>query len=93
MKVNRVRDSFTQLEKSQMESINKLQEKVRLMKFDKSKDTARIRDLKYTLQNKKNSITEIIKEIEQIQKEGNYIKLNYIKNVLGIIARQGVDDE
>lgn len=40
MKFNRVSDSLTPLEKSQMESINKLQEKIRLMEFDKSKDNA-----------------------------------------------------
>ena len=93
MKVKRVGDSFTQLEKSQMESIKKLQDKINLLEFDKSKDKAIIRDLKYILSNKKNSINEVIKEIEQIQKKGNYIRLNYIIKVLGIIARQGVEDE
>lgn len=92
MKFNRVSDSLTPLEKSQMESINKLQEKIRLMEFDKSKDNAEIRELKDILHNKKNSINEVIKEINQIQKKGDYSRLNYIKNVLGIIARQGVEN-
>ena len=94
MKVSdRIGDSFTRLEKSQMEAIKRLQEKIELLEFDKSKDNTTIRELKYLLNNKKRSINEVIKEIEQIQKEGNYIRLNYIRKVLGIIARQGVDDE
>ena len=94
MKVSdRIGDSFTRLEKSQMESIKRLQEKIELLEFDKSKDKATIRELKCLLNNLKRSINEITKEIEQIQKEGNYIRLNYIRKVLGIIARQGVEDE
>lgn len=93
MKVKRVGDSFTPLEKSQMEIINKLQEKIRLMEFDKGKDNTEIRELKDILHNKKNSINEVIKEINQIQRNGDYSRLSYIKNFLGIIARQGVDDE
>lgn len=89
----RVGDSFTDLEKSQMETINKLQEKIELLEFDKSKDKAIIRELKYILNNKKKSINEVIKDIEDIQKKKDYIKLNFTKKVLGIIARQGVDDE
>lgn len=90
MKIDRVSDSLTPLEKSQMEKIDELQDKIRLMEFDKSQDNAIIRDLRYILINKKKSINEVIKEIEQIQKHGNYSKLNHIRNVLGIIARQGV---
>ena len=93
MKVNRVSNSFSVLEKSQMESIKKLQDKIHLLEFDASKDKATIKELKYILNNKKNSINTVVKEIEQIQKQGDYSKLSYIKNVLGIIARQGVDDE
>ena len=93
MKSKNERDILTDLEKNQMKRIDELQDKIRLMEFDKSQDNATIRDLKYILRNKKKSINEVITEIEKIQKEGNYIKLNYIKNVLGIIARQGVDDE
>lgn len=93
MKVKRVGDSFTPLEKSQMEIINKLQEKIRLMEFDKGKDNTEIRELKDILHNKKNSINEVIKEINQIQRNGDYSRLSYIKNFLEIIARQGVDDE
>jgi len=93
MKINRVGDSFTALEKSQMGVIDKLQDKIGLLEFDKSKNNTMIRELKYILNNKKRSINEIMKEIDEIQKTKDYQRLRYIKNVLGIIARQGVDDE
>lgn len=93
MKSKNERDILTDLEKNQMKRIDELQDKIRLMEFDKSQDNATIRDLKYILRNKKKSINEVITEIEQIQRKGDYSKLNHIRNVLGIIARQGVDDE
>ena len=93
MRVSNERDTFTDLEKNQMKKIDELQEKIRLIEFDKSKDREIIRDLKYTLRSKKNSINEVIKEIEQIQRKNDYTRLNHIRNVLGIIARQGVNNE
>lgn len=93
MKIDRLGDKFTSLEKSQMLTIEKLQEKIRILEFDKNKDKEIIRDLKYRISRNKNSINEMIKEIQQIQKKENYIRLNYIITVLGILARQGVNDE
>lgn len=93
MKVDRVGDSFSKLEKSQMGTINKLQDKIKLMEFDKAQDHSTIRELKSILLNKKHSINEVIKEIEKIQKNREYSRLGYIKRVLGIIARQGIEDE
>lgn len=92
MKSKNERDILTDLEKNQMKRIDELQDKIRLMEFDKSQDNATIRDLKYILRNKKKSINEVITEIEQIQRKGDYSKLNHIRNVLGIIARQGVEN-
>ena len=93
MKVDRVGDNFTRLEKSQMETINKLQDKIKLLEFDKAQDHATIRDLKALLISKQHSIREVIKEIEKIIKYKNYEKLFQIKKYLVIIERQGMDNE
>ena len=71
MKSKNERDILTDLEKNQMKRIDELQDKIRLMEFDKSQDNATIRDLKYILRNKKKSINEVITEIEQIQRKGD----------------------
>lgn len=93
MKVYRVGDGFSKLEKSQMETINKLQDKIKLMEFDKVQDHSTIRELKSIVLNKKHSINEVVKEIEKIQKNKQYSQLGYIKRILRIIARQGIEDE
>lgn len=93
MKVDRVGDNFTRLEKSQMATINKLQDKIKLLEFDKAQDHATIRDLKALLISKQHSIREVIKEIEKIIKYKNYEKIFQIKKVLVIIERQGMDNE
>jgi CRISPR/Cas system-associated protein Csx1 len=93
MKINRMGDNFTELEKKQMLRIDELQEKIKMYEFDKSADNAVIRDLKTILKNKKNSIKEVIKKINEIQKEEDYEKLNDIKKWLEIIQRQGETNE
>lgn len=93
MKINRMGDNFTELEKKQMLRIDELQEKIKMYEFDKSADNAVIRDLKTILKNKKNSIKEVIKKINEIQKEEDCEKLNDIKKWLEIIQRQGETDE
>ena len=53
MKINRMGDNFTELEKKQMLRIDELQEKIKLYEFDKSANNALIRDLKQVLRRKK----------------------------------------
>lgn len=93
MKINRMGDNFTELEKKQMIKIDELQEKIKLYEFDKSANNALIRDLKQVLRSKKNSIKEVINEIDKIQREKDYKKLTNIKKWLEIIHRQGETDE
>ena len=93
MKVNKMRDNFTPLEIKQREVIDELQEKIKLLEFDKSKNLGIIRDLKMSISNKKNSIYEVIKELEKIQSEANYSRLKYIIRILKIITRDGDEDE
>ena len=93
MKVVKIKDSFTELEKKQMVTINKLQEEIKLLEFDKAQNHATIRDLKTLLYSKQRSIKEIINEIEKIEKNQDYSRLLYIKKVLGIIERQGINNE
>ena len=93
MLVNRKGDNLTKLEKSQMETINKLQDKIKLYQFDKSSDNAVIRDLKKTIESKKRSIKEVINEIDKIIIEQDYSKLVNIKKWLQIIERQGETNE
>lgn len=87
MKVNRLGDKFTCLEKSQMLKIDELQEKIKLLEFDRSKDRAIIYELKSTILRNKKSINEVIKEIKEIQRQQNYSKLNYITKILEMASR------
>lgn len=93
MKINKIRDNFTPLEIKQREVIDELQEKIKLLEFDKSKNLGIIRDLKMSINNKKNSIYEVIKELEKIQSEANYSRLKYIIKILKIITKDGDEDE
>lgn len=89
----RIKSNFSDLEKIQMNKISELQEQIKLLQFDKSQDAAIIRDLKSLLVSKKKNIIEIIKELNAIEKNSDYERLDHIKSVLGIIAAKGMPHE
>lgn len=64
MKINRLSDKFTTLEKSQMLKIDELQEKIRLIEFDISKDREIISILKRKIDVRNRAITNAIKNIQ-----------------------------
>lgn len=92
MKVNRIGEGFSSLEKSQMKEIDRLQEQIRLFEFDRTKDRQKIRELQETLFRKRESIYNVIQELELMKKEKNYTRLLLMINSLKTIAREGYDE-
>lgn len=74
----RMRDNLSELEKKQMETISKLQDKIKLKEFDISKNHVQIDRLKRSLSDKKKVIKTIIKELEAMRKENNYNKISSV---------------
>ena len=64
MKINRLGDNFTNLEKIQMLKIDELQEKIKLLEFDISKDREIISILKRKIDVRNRAITNAIKNIQ-----------------------------
>ena len=89
----RIDDNLTKLEKIQMDTINKLQEKIRLLEFDIAQNNNIIREYKRILLYKKFTINEVIKKLKNMKKENNYSNLNYIISSLDLISKKGIDNE
>ena len=75
----KMKDNLSELEKKQMETISKLQDKTKLMEFEISERKKEMYILRRSLIDRKKSIKIAIKELEQIRKEECY---NKISNVL-----------
>ena len=89
----RIDDNLTKLEKTQMDTINKLQEKIRLLEFDIAQNNNIIREYKRILLYKKFTINEVIKKLNNMKKENDYSNLNYIISSLDLISRKGIDND
>lgn len=89
----RIDDNLTKLEKTQMDTINKLQEKIRLLEFDNAQNNNLIREYKRILLYKKFTINEVIKKLNNMKKENDYSNLNYIISSLDLISRKGIDND
>ena len=89
----RIDDNLTKLEKTQMDTINKLQEKIRLLEFDNAQNNNLIREYKRILLYKKFTINEVIKKLNNMKKENDYSNLNYIISSLDLISKKGIDNE
>ena len=89
----RIDDNLTKLEKIQMDTINKLQEKIRLLEFDIAQNNNIIREYKRILLYKKFTINEVIKKLNNMKKENDYSNLNYIISSLDLISRKGIDND
>lgn len=68
--------------KEQTRAIDELQEKVRLLQFDVSKNLENIRILKDKLERKKQTIIKVRDELEIMAKENNYKNINFVLSVL-----------
>ena len=83
---------YTELEKKQLVEISKLQEKIKLYEFDKTKDKQENRKLQLALSRKRNSIKNIIEELEIINKNKDYDKIKNIISILKFIKRDDYDE-
>jgi len=92
MKIDRIADNLTNLEKSQMLKIDELQEKIRLMEFDKSKDNSLIFKLKRERKSRYSCLKTVIRELELMKKENNYKRIDYVIKLLNLTTREIEDD-
>lgn len=86
MKVEMLSDDYSRLEKAQMKTIDDLQEKIKLMSFDKTSDRLKIQDLKLKIETKKNTLNAIIQELELMDTYDN-IKIKEIIHLLKLVRR------
>lgn len=88
METKRLSDNYSALELNQMREIDKLQERIKLMSFDKTNDSLKISELKAKIKRKRNNINYIIEELETMVKDKvDYIKLYEIIHMLKSIRR------
>ena len=92
MKVNRECEHFSTLEQRQMKEIDRLQDKIKLFEFDRTKDRQKIRDLQLTLNRKNHTIKNVIQELELMRKENNYARMLIMINVLKVITKEDYDE-
>ena len=86
MKVEMLSDDYSRLEKAQMKTIDDLQEKIKLMSFDKTSDRLKIQDLKLKIETKKNTLNAIIQELELMDTYDNK-KIKEIIHLLKLVRR------
>lgn len=85
MKVEMLSDDYSRLEKAQMKTIDDLQEKIKLLEFDKSSDRLKIQELKGKIIRKNKILDYTIRELESIN--GNK-KINEITHLLKSVRRK-----
>jgi hypothetical protein len=83
-----INDNLSELEKKQMQTISKLQDKIKLMEFDISQYKKQKQILKRSLIDRKKSIKIAIKELENIRKEECYNKLSNVLVTLNSSLRE-----
>lgn len=79
MKIHRESESFTELERKQMLKIDELQEKIKLLEFDRIKDNEKIAELKRKINNRNEAISNAIKSIQLFDIK---LAVKNLKNVL-----------
>ena len=83
-----INDNLSELEKKQMETISKLQDKINLMEFEISERKKEMYILRRSLIDRKKSIKIAIKELESIRKEECYNKLSNVLVTLNSSLRE-----
>lgn len=92
MKIYRIADNLTNLEKSQMLKIDELQEKIKLLEFDKSKNNSLISKLKRKRKSRCSCLKKVIRELELMKKENNYKRIDYVIKLLNLTTMEIEDD-
>ena len=72
----------TDLTKKQIQTINELQEKIKLLKFDVSENLKIIFQLKETLRKRNQVIKRAREELSEMKKQNDYKNINYVLKIL-----------
>lgn len=84
----RMKDNLSELEISQMNVINKLQEKIKLLEFEIGELKKEERILKEKLIDKRKVIKDVIKQIKNIKAQEEYNKLSNVLMTLNSSLRE-----
>lgn len=84
----RMKDKLSELEISQMNVINKLQEKIKLLEFEIGEFKKENRILKEKLIDKRKVIKDVIKQIKNIKEQEEYNKLSNVLMALNSSLRE-----
>lgn len=93
MHVVRNLENFTELEKKQMETINNLHEKIKLLEFDKTKDISIKNGLRKKIKISTNTVNKAIIELEMMRRKNDYTEINYVIRSLKLINKEETYEE
>lgn len=78
-----------ELVKEQMKVIDKLQDEIRLLRFDISKNLETITQFKDALRRKNITVAKAREELVMMKKENNYNNINHVLSVLRGVVDEG----
>lgn len=90
MKVNRINDNMTELEIKQAETINKLQEQLKLKSYDISQYKKKIYLLKRKINLTSSALSHSIEMLQDMQFSKDYSKLHTIVLMLIATTKEGI---
>lgn len=90
MKVNRINDNMTELEIKQAETIDKLQEKLKLKSYDISQYKKKIYLLKRKINLTSSALSHSIEMLQDMQFSKDYSKLHTIVLMLIATTKEGI---
>jgi hypothetical protein len=90
MKVNRINDNMTELEIKQAETIDKLQEKLKLKSYDISQYKKKIYLLKRKISLTSSALSHSIEMLQDMQFSKDYSKLHTIVLMLIATTKEGI---
>lgn len=74
----------------QMKTISNLQEQIKLLKFDKSEDLKKIRELKFIMQTRKKTNDRAIEELSKMYEKNDFSE---IKKVLYLMKKSFIKEK
>lgn len=80
----------TDLTKKQIQTINELQEKIKLLKFDVSENLKIIFQLKEALKKRNQVVKRAREELSEMKRQNDYKNINY---VLKVLSSKEMDNE
>lgn len=87
-----IKDDLTELELKQMENIDKLQRKIKLLEFDNSQSNKTINKLSSSLKYKRKTLNSVVVELEMMRKEENYKRISTIIAILKRVVRDDFEE-